>query len=257
MSIANSGHDENGRYSGGKAGDQTGSEWEVRSWYNRPWNCVARFDKAVGEDIAKLAKNAANNDKIGYDQSQRTTFWNQLRVAKDYDPKNITKACEADCSAGVAAIVKAVGYRKGLAKLKNVSVDLYTGNEKSILKTAGAKILTDSKYLTSDAYLLPGDILINERSHTAINLTTGSKVSTTKKASTVSTASTSVNLKYKVVATGGLNYRKKAGTGHQIMGAFPCGRVIAIDRVTDVDGVKWGRSKKNGYWVCLKYCEKE
>ena len=255
MSIANSGHDENGRYSGGKTGDQTGSEWEVRSWYNRPWDCVARFDSAVGADIAKLAKNAANNDKIGYDQNQRTTFWNQLKKVRDYDPKNITKACEADCSAGVAAIVKAVGYRKGLPKLKAVSVDLYTGNEVSILKAAGAKILTDSKYRTSDAYLLPGDILINERSHTAINLSTGSKAGAAKKVSTVDTKGST--LKYKVTAIGGLNYRKKAGTTHQIMGAFPCGTVVAIDKVTDVNGVKWGRSKKNGYWVCLKYCEKE
>ena len=27
--ISNCGHDENGRYSGGKAGDQTGTEWQV------------------------------------------------------------------------------------------------------------------------------------------------------------------------------------------------------------------------------------
>jgi len=40
--IANSGHDERGRYSGGKAGDQTGTEWAIINWYNRPWNCVLR-----------------------------------------------------------------------------------------------------------------------------------------------------------------------------------------------------------------------
>ena len=38
--ISNSGHDENGGYRGGKAGDQTGTEWYLRSWYDRPWNCV-------------------------------------------------------------------------------------------------------------------------------------------------------------------------------------------------------------------------
>lgn len=36
-------------------------------------------------------------------------------------------------------------------------------------------MLTDSKYLTSDAYLLAGDILLNESRHTAINVTNGSK----------------------------------------------------------------------------------
>lgn len=40
--ISNSGHDENGKYSGGKAGDQTGTEWALIPWYNRPWKCVLR-----------------------------------------------------------------------------------------------------------------------------------------------------------------------------------------------------------------------
>ena len=182
MTIANSGHDERGLYSGGKAGDQTGSEWQVRSWYNRPWNCVARYEnEKVAKDIALLAKHAANNDKIGYDQSQRTTFWKCLKAVKDFDPANIKTACEADCSAGVAAIVKAVGNRQGLTKLKLVSEHLYTGNERSLLKAAGFKILTDEKYLTNAAYLKAGDILINDSHHTAINLTTGNKANESAK----------------------------------------------------------------------------
>lgn len=44
--ISNCGHDENGRYSGGKAGDQTGTEWRVINWYNRPWKCVLRHPNA-------------------------------------------------------------------------------------------------------------------------------------------------------------------------------------------------------------------
>lgn len=35
--ISNCGHDERGRYSSGKAGDQTGTEWYIRSWYNHKW----------------------------------------------------------------------------------------------------------------------------------------------------------------------------------------------------------------------------
>lgn len=175
--ISNSGHDENGRYSGGRAGDQTGGEWQLRSWYNRPWDFVARHpDAKIRKLIAQYATNAAKNDKIGYDQSQRTTFWQQLRNVKDYDPKNIKTACEADCSAGVAAIVKAVGYKLGIEKLKRVSEDMWTGNERSVLKSAGFEILTASKYLTSDAYLMAGDVLCNEAHHTAINVTDGGKV---------------------------------------------------------------------------------
>lgn len=170
--ISNSGHDENGRYSGGKAGDQ-GGEWVIQSWYNRPWNVVLRHpDEKVRNEIAKLARAAANNNKIGYDQSQRTTFWNQLKKV-GYDPSKITVACEADCSAGVSAIVKAVGYRLDIDKLKNVSEDAYTGNLRAALKNAGFTCLTASKYLTSAAYLLAGDVLLYEGHHTAINLDNG------------------------------------------------------------------------------------
>lgn len=216
MTISNSGRDENGRYSGGTAGDQ-GGEWVIRSWYNRPWLCVLRHpDSAVRADIAKLAKNAANNDKIGYDQEQRTTFWNKLSAAKNYDPANIAKACEADCSAGVAAIVKAVGYRKGIEKLKAIGTDTYTGNMRSRFKAAGFTVLTDSKYLTSEDYLLAGDILLNDSHHVCTNLTDGSKAGTaaTKPTTNSTTSSTATSTGGFDVAT--LALIQKGSTGPQV-----------------------------------------
>lgn len=177
--ISNCGHDENGRYSGGKAGDQTGTEWRVINWYNRPWKCVLRHPNAdVRAMIASMAKAAANNNLIGYDQSQRATFWTNL-ADSNYDPAQITVACEADCSSGVAAIVKGAGYRLGIDALKKVSTACYTGNLRAALKAAGFEVLTESKYLTSDAYLFAGDILLNDNAHVATNLTTGSKASGT------------------------------------------------------------------------------
>ena len=177
--ISNCGHDENGRYSGGKAGDQTGTEWRVINWYNRPWKCVLRHPNAdVRAMIASMAKAAANNNLIGYDQSQRGTFWTNL-ADSNYDPAQITVACEADCSSGVAAIVKGAGYRLGIDALKKVSKACYTGNLRAALKAAGFEVLTESKYLTSDAYLFAGDILLNDNAHVATNLTTGSKASGT------------------------------------------------------------------------------
>lgn len=174
--ISNSGHDENGKYSGGKAGDQTGTEWQIIPWYNRPWNVVLRYpNRAVAQKIADKAAAAAKNNKIGYDQNQRTTFWTQL-AASDYDPAKITVACEGDCSAGVAAIIKATGYELNIEALKNVSKDSYTGNLRSVLSKAGFQVLTDSKYLSSDAYLIPGDVVLYEGHHTAINLDYGAKV---------------------------------------------------------------------------------
>ena len=171
--ISNCGHDENGKYGGGKAGDQTGNEWVVIPWYNRPWKCVLRHtDPVVRKEIAKQARAAAENPLIGYDQGQRLTFWNHL-AASNYDPAQITVACEADCSSGVAAIVKATGYKLGVKALQGVSTSAYTGNLRAALKAAGFTVLTDNKYLTSDKYLLAGDVLLYDGHHTAINLDNG------------------------------------------------------------------------------------
>lgn len=185
VKISNCGHDENGRYAGGKAGDQTGTEYQIMNWYSRPWLCVLRFeDSKIAAMIANMATKAAQNDLIGYDQgtagnsNDRYTFWQHLK-ASNYDPAQITVACESDCSASTAAIVKGAGYRLNNAKLKAVSIYLTTRNMRAAMKAAGAKVLTDRKYLTSGDYLKAGDILLNDNHHVAIAVTSGSKSSNT------------------------------------------------------------------------------
>lgn len=172
--ISNSGSDENGQYHGGKAGDQTGKEWQLRSWYKRPWTHVFRYEKskAVRDKITEFACAAALNNKIGYDQYQRTTFWKQL-LAVDYNPANIATACEADCSAGVASIVKAVGTILGVDALKSLSYTLTSRNLKPALIAAGFACYTSSAYTGSNKALLPGDILLCENHHVATNITKG------------------------------------------------------------------------------------
>lgn len=172
--ISNSGKDENGGTKGGKAGDQ-GGEWTLRKWYSRPWTVVLRYpNQAVALTIAKLAIAAALNDKIGYDQSQRTTYWKQLKAA-DYDASKITVACEDDCTAGVSANVRAAGYVHGIKALQDIPICTSRDMKKEFVK-AGFKALTDKKYLTGGNYLLPGDILLYEDHHAATNITCGSKV---------------------------------------------------------------------------------
>lgn len=173
--ISNSGGDERGRITGGKAGDQTGKEWVLKAWYNRPWSCVLRHpDPKVRRLIAELAIEAALNNNIGYDQNQRGTFWQQLKVS-GYRPANIKTKCEADCSAGANSIVKAVGYLLNITALKNVSSANSSRNTKSGLSKAGFTVLSDSKYRTSGKYLLPGDILLYVNHHVATNITRGAK----------------------------------------------------------------------------------
>lgn len=172
--ISNSGSDERGSYSGGAAGDQTGREWSIVNWYSRPWTCVLRHpDAKVRELIAQLGVEAALNNNIGYDQSQRGTYWTNLQKV-GYRPSKITTPCEADCSAGVIANTKAAGYLLNIPALKNLSAT-YTGNMRSGFKAAGFQVLTDKKYLTSPDYLVPGDILLYDNNHTATNLGIGSK----------------------------------------------------------------------------------
>ena len=185
VKISNCGHDEHGRYAGGKAGDQTGTEYQIMNWYSRPWLCVLRFNDAkIATMIADMATKAAQNNLIGYDQgtsgnsNDRYSFWRHLK-ASNYDPAQITIACESDCSASTAAIVKGAGYRLNNAKLKAVSIYLTTRNMRQALKNAGAKVLTDKKYLTSGDYLKAGDILLNDSHHVAIAVTSGSKSSNT------------------------------------------------------------------------------
>ena len=179
--LSNSGHDEYGLYSGGQAGDQSGNEWSIIPWYQYPWGGGWQYvlhhpDANVRALITKLATEAAGNQNIGYDQAERYTFWQQLSSSGvGYRPANIKVPCEADCSAGVAAIVKAVGYLTGNEKLKGVSIYAYTGNLRPVLVNAGFQALNASKYLTSDEYLYAGDILLNEGYHTCTCVTNGAK----------------------------------------------------------------------------------
>lgn len=173
--ISNSGSDENGGYTGGRAGDQTGKEWCLKGWYNRPWTVVLRYpNQTVALKIAQLGIAAALNDRIGYDQTQRTTYWQRLKEA-GYDPSKITVVCEEDCTAGVSANVRAAGYLCGIKALQEVPI-CTSRNMKAEFTKAGFQALTASKYLTSSKYLLPGDILLYENHHAATNVTLGSAV---------------------------------------------------------------------------------
>lgn len=189
--ISNSGSDERKKYNSGSAGDQTGHEWELRSWYSRPWTHIFRYEKdpRVGQTLAELGCAAALNNNIGYDQYQRTTYWKQLQTV-GYDPSKITVKCEEDCSAGTAANVKAAGYILGIKALQNVSSSMTSRNTVSQLKAAGFTVLTESKYCSSGNYLLPGDILLYENHHVAINVTKGKKAVAVNVSTTITSTPT-------------------------------------------------------------------
>lgn len=245
VKISNCGHDERGRYAGGKAGDQTGTEYQIMNWYSRPWLCVLRFNDAkIAAMIADMATKAAQNNLIGYDQgtsensNDRYSFWQHLK-ASNYDPAQITVACESDCSASTAAIVKGAGYRLNNARLKAVSIYLTTRNMRAAMKIAGAKVLTDRKYLTSGDYLKAGDILLNDNHHVAIAVTTGAKASTL---STPTILSKTPKWVGKVTANT-LNVRTWAGTEYAQLKSYPTlakGNLVDVcDTIKAKNGASW------------------
>jgi GH25 family lysozyme M1 (1,4-beta-N-acetylmuramidase) len=265
VKISNCGHDERGRYAGGKAGDQTGTEYQIMNWYSRPWFCVLRFNDAkIAAMIADMATKAAQNNLIGYDQgtsgnsNDRYSFWQHLK-ASNYDPAQITVACESDCSASTAAIVKGAGYRLNNARLKAVSIYLTTRNMRAAMKIAGAKVLTDRKYLTSGDYLKAGDILLNDNHHVAIAVTTGAKASTL---STPTILSKTPKWVGKVTANT-LNVRTWAGTEYAQLKSYPTlakGNLVDVcDTIKAKDGASWYYIRIAGKYfgfVSAKYIKK-
>ena len=169
VKIGHASIDENGKAQGGSAGDQTGTEVCTRDWYAKGWNKLIRAnDSAVAEKIAAAMEAACANNKIGYDQGQRTTLFTEAK-AKNWNIAGITTACECDCSSLVAVCVNAAGV--------TVSKDIYTGNEAVALKNTGKfTVYTEAKYLTGDSHLKRGYILLKEGSHTAVVLSNGSNV---------------------------------------------------------------------------------
>lgn len=267
--ISNCGHDENGRYTGGTPGDQKGDEWAIIPWYSRPWTCVLRHrDPAVRKAIAKKARAAANNNKIGYCQGHRLTYWEHLK-ASNYDPAQITVACEADCSSGVAANIRAVGIDLKNEELQKIPVSCTTRNLKPQCDEHGFDVLTDKKYLTSPDYLLEGDILLCEGHHVATNLTTGSKAGGASEKDETETTSKPGKLPDSNVKKGqkwlncnyGSKLQKYIGKKLEVDGIYGSGsRAAAVCIWKDVVNRKYGTkldpSNKNFLGSCKKAAKK-
>lgn len=184
IKIGHASLDENGKATGGTAGDQTGKEVCTRNWYSKGWNVVLRpTSAALAEKSAKACEAGCNNPNIGYDQGGRNTLNTQAK-AVGYDLAKIAKACECDCSSFMHVCAIAGG-----AALSYGSNGCTTSTMVSVFTKSGAyEKLTDSKYLTSDKYLRRGDILVKEGSHTVMALENGAQAGETTTTPNQSTA---------------------------------------------------------------------
>ena len=154
----------------GEKGDQTGKEVCVRNWYSKPWDYMAIHpDPDVRDRHAKAVEDACNNDLIGYGQRDRNSL-NEEAKKVGYRLDRISNPCNTDCSEFMNVCAVASG-----ANVTHASNGWTTSTMKSKLEAAGYKIITDKKYLTSEAYSVRGGILVKSGSHTVCALSNGDK----------------------------------------------------------------------------------
>lgn len=161
--------DENGKASGGRAGDQTGKEVSTQVWYkhSKGWRVFRAKSATVAEKIAQDMQWACDNKHIGYDQGGRLTLYNTAKPL-GFNCKAVTTDCETDCS----ALVRVCCAYSGI-DLPNFR----TPTEPEALLNSGAFVeLTGSKYTDQSLYLGRGDILVTRtQGHTVVVLSNGSK----------------------------------------------------------------------------------
>lgn len=156
--IGSARHDENGKYSGGKNGDQDGTEVSTQTYYvhSKGWYVIRPLSAEHADKLALAMKEACDNNNIGYDQYDR----NLIKYVKQYGSiAKIAVKCDTDCSDLVRACVyQATGVDTG---------DFYTATEPSALAKTG--LFNAKEEVTPSTVLFNGDILVTKtKGHTAI-----------------------------------------------------------------------------------------
>lgn len=156
--IGSARHDENGKYSGGKNGDQDGTEVSTQEYYlhSKGWYYIRPLSAIQADALAAAMLEACSNNNIGYDQNDRNLI---AKVRKYGSLAKITVKCDTDCSDLVRACVfQAMGVDTG---------DFYTGTEVRALAKTG--YFESAKEVTKDTVLFNGDILVTKtKGHTVI-----------------------------------------------------------------------------------------
>lgn len=238
--------DENGKATGGRAGDQMGKEVSTQSWYkhSKGWRVFRAKEAAVAEAIARCMQAACDNRHVGYDQGQRNSLYSEAEKF-GFDVSKVTKDVECDCSALVRVCCAAAG-------ITGLPAGFRTNNEPgNLLKTGAFAELTGTKYTDSSAYLRRGDILCTKtQGHTVVVLSNGPK------AEPIVAAGPQL-----VEITGGtVNVRSAPGTtGTRVLGIARKGDKLTYqDQTMNVDGRDWYLvvfKNQNG-WVSSRYARR-
>lgn len=174
-SISENGN--SGRDGKAKAGDQTGKEVCIRTFYKKPWVYLLRCkDTNLAEKIAKVCETLCNNEHIGYDQLNRLTLNKELKKL-NYDYTKLATDCETDCSAFMTVCCQCAGidipYPSGNAPTTSNMVKIFEA-------TGYFDVITDSAFINAEANLRRGDILVGKpATHTVMVLDNGAKANST------------------------------------------------------------------------------
>lgn len=221
--IGNARIDENGRVSGGQAGDQTGLEVAIEPWYlhSKGWVIIRAKDSQIAEKIAADMEMACKNDLIGYDQS---TSWDLYDKVRQYgwDCSRLKVAAETDCSSLVRTCV---AYATG----KNIPW-FSTLNQVIVLSDTGYfDIITDAKYTCSPDYVRRGDILCTRtQGHTVVVLDNGTAGQTATASSSKGNTSLCGTGIGTAVAQQAMHVRSGAGTNHASLSIISAGTAVEV-----------------------------
>lgn len=235
---------ENGKSTGGKAGDQTKREVSTQAYYmhSKGWLCLRAKDEGVADALADAMLQACQNDNIGYCQTHRTSVIAQLK--KSGSLAKINSKTETDCSVLVRACCVQAGFDPG---------NFTTANEAAILKKSGR--FKDVITVTASTKLYNGDILVTRtKGHTVIVVSGnpraksggGSGTSTPSKVDAAQKMDASLAGTYTVTASA-LNLRSGAGTSKTVLKTIPKGSTVKCYGYYSLDGsTKWLYVDYNG-----------
>lgn len=205
--IGQASSDERGRYVGGAAGNQSGTELNMRAYYNMPWDRgLIRFKSGTAAAKCAAAMRAAvGNMNIGYDQGQRNTLLPLARAA-GWDLSKVYQACETDCSALAGVCGIAAGAPEGAIYAGGNLC--YTGNIVERFRATGLVEVFGAGYAASASNLQDGDILVSS-SHAVVVVSGGM----TPQGGSASTSNTASNSSFDVDALARAVIAGRYGTG--------------------------------------------
>ena len=175
MRIGHASIDENNRTKNGRAGDQTGKEVCIRTYYDKNWDYVLRPNTSdLAERSAKACESMCNNPCIGYDQNERNSLISYLERL-NWQYVSIKADTECDCSSFMTACALCAGakiaYRGNAPTTRTMVARFRESGAYDIIRFVSPK----------HSNLKRGDILVKEGSHTVMVLDNyQSTINTTK-----------------------------------------------------------------------------